>query len=103
MSREEFFKGSSSSTPDRYVIEVWRCNARVVKVYRTCQLSYVGMSGVCIGLSAEEIRTALELHRVPRRLWPEMTVDLTVMAQAAAQYLAEEARKAADERAARKR
>ncbi len=95
MSRQEFFQGTSKS-PDRYVIEVWRCNARVVKVYRTCQLSHVGMSGACIGLSAVEIRTALELHGIPRKDWRDMTADLTVMGVAAANYLAEQARKAAD-------
>lgn len=96
MSREDFFRGTGSTdTPDKYVIEVWRCNARVVRVYRTCQLSHVGMSGACIGLSAVEIRTALELHGIPRKQWREMSADLAVMGHAAAAYLAEEAKKAA--------
>jgi hypothetical protein len=55
------------------------------------------MSGACIGLSAVEIRTALELHGVPRKHWRDMTADLTVMGIAAANYLAEQAKKDAAE------
>lgn len=94
VSREEFFKGTGTAKPaDEYEIEVWPCCMRVVEIYRTCQLSFVGMSGTCIGLSAAEIHTALSLHGVPRKRWPAMAEDLTVMGNAAAEYYAEQAKK----------
>lgn len=61
-------------------------------VYQSCQLTHVGMSGACLGLSAAEIRAALELHGVPRSRWRDLSADLMVMGRAAAGYLAEKAK-----------
>lgn len=51
------------------------------------------MSGACLGLSACEIKTALELHSIPRKRWRTMAADLHVMGNAAAGYYAEKADK----------
>lgn len=95
LTREEFFKGRDTPT-DEYVIEIWRCNWRTVQVYRTCQLSFVGMSGSCVGLSSLEIRAALQLERVPRPRQRAMARELQFMGRCAAEYLNEEARKASN-------
>ena len=52
------------------------------------------MAGACLGLSACEIKTGLELMGVPRKRWRAMTHDLHVMGSAAAGYYAEKAEKA---------
>lgn len=51
------------------------------------------MSGSCIGLSACEIKTAMELHAVPRKRWRSLAADLALMGNAAAGYYAEKAKK----------
>lgn len=89
LSREDFFQGGDTT---EYEIEVWRCNWRAFEVYQSCQLTYAGMSGACLGLSATEIRSALELLRVPPKRWRALTADLLVMGRAAASYFAEKAK-----------
>lgn len=77
-------------------IEVWSCNMRVVEIYRACQLSYAGMTGMCLGLSAQEIRAAFEVLAVPRKRWRDYATDLLVMGSAAARWINEQAKKARD-------
>ncbi len=103
LSREEFFKGGGERTERIYEVEVWRCNARVVDIYQTCMLDRAGISGAAAGLSAQEIHTALLLHRVPERRWPALTRDLLWMARAACEYLHDQDKREADKRAAEAR
>ncbi|MCC6593009.1 MAG: DUF1799 domain-containing protein [Xanthomonadales bacterium] len=91
LSRGEFFRGGDTS---EYEIEVWACNWRAFTVYQSCQLTHVGMSGACLGLSAREIHAALELHGVPRSRWRDLSADLMVMGRAAAGWLNAEQKKA---------
>lgn len=76
-------------------MEVWSCNAKVVEIYKACQLTHAGMGGTCLGLSALEIRSAFDLLRVPRKRWRDYTADLLLMGRAAAGWINEEQRKAA--------
>lgn len=66
-------------------------------------LDRAGISGAATGLSAQEIHTALLLHRVPVRRWPDYTRDLQTMARAACQWLYEKERQEADRKAAARR
>lgn len=94
VDKEDFFIGGGAKPePDEFLIEVWSCNWKVFVIYRSCQLTHVGMSGTCIGLSMQEITTALALHQVPPKRWRWYADQLQMMGRAAAEYYAESAKK----------
>lgn len=65
-------------------LRVLKCNWRAYQVLLSCQFTYVGMSGVCIGIAAAELARAISLHRVPRSKVPQVRRDVELMARIAA-------------------
>ena len=70
------------------VIEVLECNWLAAEVFRRCQLSWVsGMRAVCLGISAEEIRSAAAMLRIGRSEWMPLIDDVQLMGRVAASVL----------------
>lgn len=63
---------------------VLKCNWLAYQVLLSCQFTYVGMSGVCIGVSASELERAMGLHQVPRTQARQVRRDVELMARVAA-------------------
>ena len=62
-------------------------NAETVDVFLSCQLSFVGMAGTCLGLSATEADAALRLHRIPGTRRRDVLEGLQLMGRTqAAEY-----------------
>lgn len=92
-STEQFMRGTpvaDAADADVQVV-VLRRNLRTVRVYQRCQLTRVGMSAACLGVSATECRAALETAGVPRKHWARISAELQMMGRAAAQYINDEA------------
>lgn len=65
-------------------VKVLACNWTAVRVFRRCQQSIAGLSGVCMGFSAQEVRAALELLGIRRKRWPSVFDDVLYMGSVAA-------------------
>lgn len=90
---EDFLRGrSDAESNDRVrVIYVLPCNKSAVDVYRLCSLNFVGMSGTCTGITAEEVRSAFWLQG----LMPDagLAEDVRYMGWVASSYLNEQAKR----------
>ena len=68
-------------------VDVLEDNAETVDVFLSCQLSFVGMAGVCLGLSATEADAAMRLHRIPGSRRRDVWAGLQLMGRTqAAEY-----------------
>lgn len=65
-------------------VRVLACNWQSVEIFRRCQQTVAGMSGVCTGFAAQEVRAALELLGISRRRWPSLFDDVLYMGSVAA-------------------
>lgn len=86
-------RGNTRSSDDVDIIVLKR-NLVAEQLYEACELTRVGMGGYCTGISSNEIRAALEAHRIPKQKWPRLTRQVQMMGRAAAKYINEEAEKA---------
>jgi hypothetical protein len=89
-SGAELLRGDSLRDRDREaVVDVLEVNALTVHVFQHCQPTLVGMSGELQGISALEIRAALELLDIPRPDWPDTAAGVTYMGRVGAAARAE--------------
>lgn len=87
-------RGSDDEPNEVYEVDVWPCNARALRVFEQCQLSYVGgMSAACIGLSAAEVAAALDGCNIPPNARKGVMRDVIRMGKAAAAWINEQNRK----------
>jgi hypothetical protein len=70
-----------------YEILVLKCHWAAVSIFKKCQLTFVGMTGTCVGLSATEIRNVLAVTSVPKKSWKSLMSKLQFMGREAASYL----------------
>lgn len=80
-------RGAESTTSR--VREIWvgqlPVNRVAVQVYRACQWTVVGtMADVYhVGISGQEVRSVVELHRIEPECWPDVSERVRVMVDAA--------------------
>lgn len=79
----EFLKGGEHGV---YEIHVLRCNMRAVQAFQLCQMTFAGMSGVCLGISMSEISSVLDVLGVKGRRRETLSRQLVVMSRAAEEY-----------------
>lgn len=84
-------------------VEVLPCNWWPVQVYLRCQPTLLaGMGGaVILGVSAQEVRAACSLLRVPPREWPDTVDGAQALAGMVAKIENERAEKRAKSKAGR--
>lgn len=77
-------RGTGSGAKAATRLGVLKCNWLSYQVLQSCQLTYAGMSGVCIGVAAQEVTAALDLHAVPHGSRKRVRADVELMAHVAA-------------------
>lgn len=68
-------------------VDVLEDNEETVDVFRSCQLTFAGMGGACVGLSATEADAAMRSHRVPPSRRREVLMGMLLMGRIQAHEL----------------
>lgn len=58
----EFLKGGSTGRGPKE-LQVLECNLLAVQIYQRCDLTFIGMNGHCLGVSNQNILSAMSLFR----------------------------------------